>query len=132
MAEQTKEKRNLFRLIADVPGLIVQLIQDEIESLKAELTTKLKGVAVGAILFAAAGSMAFFALFALLISAIFALATSGLPVWAAALIVAGGLLLFAAIFILIGVTQVKRGNPAKTAQSLKQDLNAIKGIGKRD
>jgi hypothetical protein len=73
MADQTSEKpagtkRGLFRLIADVPALIVQLVRDEIESLKRELIEKLKGVAIGAGLVAGAGVMAIFALFALLMA----------------------------------------------------------------
>jgi TRAP-type C4-dicarboxylate transport system permease small subunit len=137
MADQTSEKptgakRGLFRLIADVPALIVQLVRDEIDSLKRELIEKLKGVAIGAGLIAGAGVMAIFALFALLMAAIYGLAASGLPTWAAALIVAGGLLLIALVFVAIAVAQFKRGDPAKTAQSIKKDVNTIKGIGKRD
>jgi hypothetical protein len=129
---RTNEKRGLFRLIADVPALIVQLVRDEFESLKRELTEKVKGVAIGAGLFAGAGVVAIYALFALLLAAIYGLKESGLPTWAAALIVAGGLLLIAAALGAIGAAQFKRGNPGKTADSIRKDVDAIKGIGKRD
>lgn len=128
MVEQA-EKRGLFRLIADVPALIVQLFRDELESLKLELTKKVKGVAIGAALIAVAATLAFLMLIMLLIAAVFALALV-VPTWAAALIVAGVLLLLAVVFSLIAMTQFKRGDPGKVAESVKKDVNTIKGIGK--
>jgi hypothetical protein len=128
MVEQA-EKRGLFRLIADVPALIVQLFRDEIESLKLELTKKVKGVAIGAALIAVAATLVFLMLIMLLIAAVFALALV-VPTWAAALIVAGVLLLIAVVFALIAMTQFKRGDPGKVAESVKKDVNTIKGIGK--
>lgn len=129
MSDQASEKRGLFRLIADVPALIVQLFRDELESLKLELTKKVKGVAIGAALFVVAATFAFLMLIMLLIAAVFALALV-VPTWAAALIVAGVLLLFAGVFVLVGLAQIKRGDPGKVAASVKKDVNTIKGIGK--
>ena len=131
MGDQASEKRGLFRLIADVPALIVQLFRDELENLKLEITKKVKGVAVGAALLAVAATFAFLMLIMLLIAAVFALAQV-LPAWAAALIVAGGLLLIAVILVLVGLAQFKRGDPGKVVASVQQDLNTIKGIGKAD
>lgn len=131
MSDQATQKRGLFRLIADVPTLIVQLFRDELESLKLELTKKVKGIAIGAALFAIAAVLAFLAVIILLFAAVFALALV-LPAWAAALIVAGVLLLVVLVLVLVGMAQLKRGNPAKTAESVKRDVNTIKGIGKRD
>jgi hypothetical protein len=131
MGTQATEKRGLFRLIADVPALIVQLFRDELESLKLEITKKVKGVAVGAALLAVAAAFAFLMLIMLLIAAVFALAQV-VPAWAAALIVAGALLVIAVILVLVGIGQFKRGDPGKVAESVKKDVNTIKGIGKRD
>lgn len=131
MSDQATQKRGLFRLIADVPALIVQLFRDELESLKLELTKKVKGVAIGAALFAVAGVFAFLAVIILLFAAVYALALV-VPTWAAALIVAGALLLVVLVLVLVGMAQLKRGNIGKTAESVKKDVNTIKGIGKRD
>ena len=131
MDDQATQKRGLFRLIADVPTLIVQLFRDELESLKLELTKKVKGVAIGAALFAVAAVFAFLAVIILLFAAVIALAQV-VPMWAAALIVAGALLLIVLVLVLIGMAQLKRGDPGKTAESVKRDVNTIKGIGKRD
>jgi hypothetical protein len=45
------------------------------------------------------------------------------------------LLIITAVLVLIGVNQLKRGVPPvpeETIASVKEDVNAIKGIGKRD
>jgi hypothetical protein len=126
-----KEKRGLFRLISDVPQLLMQLIRDEIEAFKLELEKKVKGVAVGAGLFAGAAVFALLMVIALMIAAIFGLSLV-MPTWAAALVVAAILLIITGVLVLVGLAQVKKGDPGKSAESIKKDLNAIKGIGKRD
>jgi Putative Actinobacterial Holin-X, holin superfamily III len=135
MAEQkTEPRKSVFRLIADIPGLLTQLIRSEIEQLKQEITAKLASAAAGIGLFAAAAIVAATALLVLVAAAILALALV-LPGWAAALIVAGFLLLVTLILALIGRWQLKRGTPptpTKTLRSIKEDVNAIKGIGKRE
>lgn len=122
------ERRGLFRLIADVPGLIVQLFRDELESLKQEIAAKVKGVAVGAALFVAAAFVAVLMLIVLVIAGIFGIAAAGLPYWAAALIVAGALLVIALVLALIGKAQFGRGDPGRTVASVKKDVDVIKGI----
>ncbi len=128
MAGQPEKQRGLFRLIADVPTLIVDLFRHELESLKAELTKKAKGVAVGAGLLAGAGAIALLALIMMMIAGVFALALV-VPTWAAALIVAAFLLLIALALVLVGLRHLKRGDLSKTAKSVQRDLNTIKGTG---
>ena len=70
----------------------------------------------------------------LLTAAILALTLTGLPGWAAALIVAAALLIVAVILGLIGYRILKRGVPplpTESIESIKRDIRAIKGIGKR-
>jgi len=60
---------------------------------------------------------------------------TALPGWLAALIVGGALLVITVVLVLVGVNQLKRGTPpvpTETIESVKKDVNAIKGIGKRD
>ena len=57
-----------------------------------------------------------------------------MPGWLAALLVAAGLLIIAVILGLIGYGVLKKGIPpvpTESIDSLKRDLRAIKGIGKR-
>ena len=51
-------KRSLFKLLGDVPGLIVDLFRQEIENLKQELVDKVKHAGVGVGLLAGAGVVA--------------------------------------------------------------------------
>ena len=134
MSEKDLPKRSLFKLIGDLPGYLVELLRSEIELLKAELIEKAKHAGIGVGLVAGGAFFGFFAFAVLLAAAVVGIATA-LPAWLAALIVGGALLLITGILVLIGVNQLKRGTPpvpTETIASVKKDVNAIKGIGKRD
>jgi len=127
-------KKSVFKLIADLPGYLVDLLRSEIELLKAELISKVKHAGIGIGLVVAGALFAFFAFAVLLAAAVLGIATA-LPAWLAALIVGGALLVITAVLVLVGVNQLKRGAPpvpTETIESVKKDVNAIKGIGKRD
>ena len=126
-------KRSLFKLISDIPGLLADLVRGEIEAFKQELLGKLKLAGVGIGFLVVAATFAFFALLVLIAAAVLGLATV-LPGWAAALIIGAGVLLLAVGCALIGVTNLKKGvppAPTETIKSIKQDVRAIKGTGKR-
>jgi hypothetical protein len=129
-----RERKGLFAMIADIPGLIRELIEAEIESLKAEVIGKLKAAGIGAGFLVTAGAFAFFAVLVLTAAGILALALV-LPAWAAALIVGGALLVLAGIAAAIGVAQLKHGvppTPTQTINSVKEDVRVVRGIRKRD
>ncbi len=125
-------KKSVFQLFADLPHLVIELVKEELEHLKDELVGKLKHAGIGIGLFVVAGVFLFFMLMVLVAAAVLGFATF-LPGWLAALIVAGILLVLIVILVLIGVAQLKRGKPVptETIDSVKRDVNAIKGIGKR-
>ena len=128
-----RERRGLFALIADIPGLIRELIEAEIASLKAEVTEKLKAAGIGVGFLVVAGMIAFFAVLVLTAAGILALALV-LPAWAAALIVGGALLVVAGIAAAIGVAQLRHGvppTPTQTIDSVKKDVRVVRGHGKR-
>ncbi|HEY8912393.1 phage holin family protein [Lacisediminihabitans sp.] len=134
MSDDDRGRRSLFALIADLPRLLAELVKDELEQLKQEMLAKLRHAGVGVGLFVAAGLFAFFLMAVLIAAAILGLAVV-LPGWAAALVVAGLLLVIVAILVGIGVAQVKQGMPpapTETITSVKKDVNAIKGIGMRE
>jgi amino acid transporter len=125
-------KKSLGELLGELPGLLANLVKDEIEGLKREITSRLAKVGVGAALFVAAALFGFFALAVLIAAAVLGLATVFQP-WLAALIVAGALLVVVAILALIGVRSIKKGLPPvpeESVDSLKKDVNAIKGLGR--
>ena len=124
-------KRSLFRLIGDLPGLLSDLVRQEIEQLKQEIVGKLTKAGVGIGLLVGAAAFLFFALLVFTAAGILGLATV-LPAWAAALIVGGALLVITAILALIGIAQLKRGvppAPTETIKSIKKDVRVIRGIG---
>ena len=125
-------KKSLGELLGELPGLLVTLVKDEIEGLKREITSRLSKLGVGAALFVVAALLGFFALAVLIAAAVLGLATVFEP-WAAALIVAGVLLIIVAILVLVGVRSIKKGIPPvpeNSVDSLKKDVNAIKGLGR--
>lgn len=135
MTDSTSDPRRkgLLKLIADLPTLLVTLIKGELELLKKEVTGKLKQAGIGIGLLVVAGLFAFFALGLLLTAAVAGLIAAGLPAWASALIIAGGLLLIAGILVAVAVSLLKRGvppTPEETIDSVKQDVRTIQGIGK--
>lgn len=126
--------RSLARLLADLPRLVVDLLKAELAHLKAEFAEKAKYAGVGIGLFAGAGVLVFYALGVLIAAAILGLAVVLSP-WAAALIVFGGLIVIAVVLALIGVSSFKRMNgvaPSETIAGVKEDTDALKGLGKYD
>lgn len=126
-------RRSLFELIADVPRLVSELVTAEIEQLKAEMTAKLKALGIGAGLLAGAAVVLLFMIGVLLTSAVLALALV-MPGWAAALVVAGVLLIIAAILALIGYAKLKSGIPPvpeDTIESVKHDIEVVRGTRRR-
>lgn len=132
-APRPPRKRGLFELVAELPTLVSELVHREIELVKAEMTAKLKALGTGGGLLAAAAVILLFMIGVLLTAAVLALSLV-MPGWAAALVVAGVLLLVAVIVGLIGYRILKRGIPpvpSETIDSVQRDLRAIRGIGKR-
>jgi ABC-type transport system involved in multi-copper enzyme maturation permease subunit len=128
------ERRSIFRLIGDLPGALMALVRAELDSLKSEIAGKLKAAGIGIGLLAGAALFAFFLVCVLIAAAILGLATA-LPGWAAALIVAGLLLIITVVLALLGIGSLKKGvppAPTETVKSIQKDVNAIKGIGKKD
>lgn len=134
MAEiKPPKKRSLLTLLTDVPTLVRELVQGEIELFKSEMIAKLKALGIGAGILAAAAVVLLFFVGVLLTAAILALGLV-MPYWLAALVVAFVLLVVAGILGLIGYRKLKKGIPpvpTETIHGLKKDLNAIRGIGKR-
>lgn len=134
MAEiKPQKKRSLLTLLTDIPTLVRELVQGEIELFKSEMIAKLKALGIGAGILAGAMVVLLFFVGVLLTAAILALGHV-MPDWLAALVVAFVLLVVAGILGLIGYRKLKKGIPpvpTETIHGLKKDLNAIRGIGKR-
>ncbi len=108
-----------------------ELIRSELRLAQAEMTEKAKHAGVGAGLFGGAGLVALYGAGALVATAILALALV-VPAWLSALIVAVVLFAIAGVVALVGKKQVSQATPAAprhTIESVKQDVDTIKGGG---
>lgn len=127
-------KRSLVDLIAGLPDQVQELVQREIELVKTELTEKAKALGTGGGLILGAVVTLLFFIGVLLTLAIIGLSYL-MPPWAAALVVAGVLLITAIILGLIGYRILKRGVPpvpTEAIESIQKDISAIRGMGKRE
>lgn len=108
-----------------------ELIRSELRLAQAEMTEKAKHAGVGVGLFGGAGVVALYGVGALIATVILALALL-IPAWLSALIVTVVLFAIAGVAALIGKKQVSQATPAApkhTIESVKQDVETIKGGG---
>jgi len=122
------EQATIGTLVGRLSEQISRLVRAEIASAKTELTTKAKGIGIGAGLIAAGLVFALYALGVLLYAAVTGIANA-LPLWLSALIVGVALLLVTGILVGVGVKLLKKGTPPKpeiTVNSIKDDVAAIK------
>ncbi len=126
------KKRSLFSLIGSIPSQLSELIRSELDQLKTELLRKLKHAGIGIGLFLGAAVVAVFAVGVFVAAAIMGLAVV-LPAWLSALIVGVVLLVIVGVLILLGVKEMKKGNPEprETIASVQKDVRAIRGTAKR-
>lgn len=126
---EPRSKRSLFQLITELPHLFGELIRAEIEQLRMELIQRLKGTGIGLGLFVVALNLIVVAVLLLVLAGVFALSLV-VPLWAAALIVAGATLILAIVFVVVGALAIKTGGkpvPARTIQSVREDVAVIRG-----
>ncbi|WP_308466884.1 phage holin family protein [Rathayibacter soli] len=132
--EPRKGSRSLVALIRELPGLFIALAKAELTQFTAALKKKAIHAGIGIGLVAVALLLLFFTLAVLIAAAVLGLAVV-FPGWLAALIVAGALLVIVVVLVLIAMSSFKKIPPLvppETVASVKEDLNAIKGMGKYD
>jgi hypothetical protein len=133
-APSRSDSKSLITLLRELPGLLVALFKAELNQFKTELTRKLKYAGIGIGMFAVAALFGFFLLATLIAAAVLALALV-FPPWLAALLTAAGLLILVVLFALVGMASLKKGMPpapTETVESVKEDVEAIKGMGHYD
>jgi hypothetical protein len=125
-------ERSLAHLLRDIRNDSRGLVQDEAALAKAELTKGATKLGIGGALLVVAGVFGFLALIILLFAASAGLHAAGLPWWASFLIVAGVLLVLAAILALVGIPQLKKANlnPEKAIAGAKSALGAVRAAAK--
>jgi hypothetical protein len=120
-------ERTLGQLVADATRDVSEIVRAEIALAKAELSQDVKNGALAGGLFGAAGYLGLLASITAVIAAGYALTGTGLPAWAAFLIVTGALLLIAGVLAVIGVSRVKKvGPPERAIRSTRETIAAVR------
>lgn len=132
-SQRAPGRRSFAELLADIPRLLGELVRAEIDALKAELAKSAQRAALGVGLLVGAFVILLIAVVVLVWAAVAALALV-LPMWAAALIVAGALILVAALVGWLGVLRLRTAGPdlESRAESITDDIRAIKGETPRE
>ncbi|MFD6967940.1 phage holin family protein [Streptomyces sp. NPDC059979] len=120
-------------LVSRASQQISELVREEMQLARAEMTQKGKRFGKGGGLFGAAGLIGILAAQALTATFIAALALI-LPVWASALIVTAVLAVVAAVTALAGKKQIAKAGvplPEKAIDSVRADLTEIKEKAQR-
>ncbi len=120
--------KSTAELAGDLSRQLTKLVHQEISLAKAELAQKGKRAGIGGGMFGAAAVSALFAAFALTVAGIAALHIV-VPVWLAALIVAGVYLFFAGAAAILGKRQVQLATPPvpeQAVESTKEDVEWLK------
>ncbi len=119
-------ERPVSSVLNDIMGNLQSMVRTEARLAKVEFTEELKKSGSAAMLIGAGLLMLAFSGLFVLVAATAALSLV-MPVWAAALIVAAGEGLMAAIFVGIGVKQLKAVRaPPKTTQTMKENIEWAK------
>lgn len=129
MTHHTGDDQTLGALVHQLTTQVPELIRSEIRLAQAEVAQKGKAAGLGIGMFSVAGLLGFFALATFVAAAVLALALV-LDAWLAALVVAGVLLVAAAIAGLVGKKKVAAAGPPKpelAIAGLQEDLNVVKG-----
>ena len=121
----TTNRRGFFRLLADLPRELSDLVRAEIRLLQSELASKLRaaGVGIGFVTLGVSLLIAFLTM--LVVAGVLALSIV-MPAWAAALVVAGIALVVALIFIATGIASIKKGfTPFESVDQIAADFANI-------
>jgi Putative Actinobacterial Holin-X, holin superfamily III len=121
-------ERSTAELVTELGRQASRLVKDEIWLAKQEMAQKAKQAGVGAGLLGAAAVIIVYAVGVFILAAIAGLGTA-LPIWAAALIIGGALVVLAALFGLLGRNRLRRATPpmpTEAVDNLRQDVETVK------
>jgi hypothetical protein len=122
---QTNKDTSIAALLNSAIADGQMLVKQQIELAKSELSYSAKQAASTSGLLIGAGVLGFLAFVFLLVAGAYGIVAAGLPVWAGFLIVAGLLLLVAAILGLLGRSRARKVGPPQRAISQAQETKAI-------
>ena len=123
MMQERSDERSLGELFGDLAKETSELVRQEVQLARTEMTQKVSAVGKDAGMIAAGGLVAYAGLLALIATLIIALGQLGMPWWLSSLIV--GVVVAAIGYFLIqkGINAIRHTNmaPQQTIQTLKED-----------
>lgn len=131
--ETPENGRSTAQLVRDVSEQTSHLMRAEAKLAVQEVSAKAKRGALGGGLLVAAAVTAFYGGAALIAALVWVIAL-GLPFWAAALIIGGGLIVLGALLGLGGALLVRKAappTPEDTITSVKTDVDTVKEGARR-
>jgi hypothetical protein len=121
---ETKQEASVASLVNSAITDGQALVKQQIELAKAEMSYSAKKAAATSGLFVGAGVLGFLAFVFALVAGAYGIVAAGLPEWAGFLIVAGTLVLIAAILALVGRSQSREVGPPQRAVTQAQATKA--------
>lgn len=127
MAKDAPE-RGFFRLLADLPRELSDLVRAEVRLLQSEFASKLRSAGIG-LGWVTLGVTLLSMFMTMLVVALILWLAVYMPAWVAALAVAGVVLVGGVAFIAIGVASIRRGfTPFESVDQIAEDFrNLAKG-----
>ena len=117
--------RSFFRLIADLPRELSDLIRAEIRLLQSEFASKLRSAGIGLGWLTLGVTLLSLFLTMLVVAFILWLSTM-MPAWLAALSVAGVVLVTGAAFIAMGIVSIRKGfTPFESVDQIAADFRNL-------
>ena len=124
MAKDAKT-RGFFRLLADLPRELSDLVRAEIRLLQSEFAGKLRAAGIGIGWVTLGVTLVSMFLTMLVVALILGLAEF-MPAWAAALTVGAGALVGGIIFIALGVASIRKGfTPFESVDTIAKDFRNL-------
>lgn len=124
----TLDERSVGELVQRASRQAAELVRQELQLAREELKEKGKRAGLGAGLMGAGGLVALYGLATLIASVVMLLALAVEP-WVAALIVAAGLFVIAAVLAFVGKRQAEAATPPvpeQAAESVREDVDYLK------
>jgi hypothetical protein len=119
--------RGFFKLLADLPRELSDLVRAEIRLLQSEFAGKLRSAGIG-LGWVSLGVTLLSLFVTMLVVALILFLAEFMPAWAAALVVAGSVLVAGVAFIAIGIASIRKGfTPFESVSTIAADF---KNLGK--
>lgn len=125
-----RSQASTAELMRDLSRQLTDLVHEEVQLAKAELTQKARRTGAGASLLVGAGGLAALAAGACVAAAVAAL-SQVMSVWLGALITAAGLALLAGLTATVAVVQLSRGTPLAPNEAINDTKEEVEWLKSR-